>query len=246
MANDAANNFYDNLKTSTVFTPYGVCRFIFDKIESSIFYSKEIAKIRSSKILDIACGTGNLSKYFFLDGFKTTGIDISNFQERKYIDDFIKTDFMTVKSDDIKPDLILCNPPWNIDGNSTSNYIDVIKEYLETKNRPLLPDAFIRKIFEVYGNKMPVVFLVPFGFRLNLDKTSNRYSYLRDCGARITSICSLPKNIFPNVKWQCEILFFNIDGLEPHYFLEKKYLAGNDELFLFKEDGFIETKFQIG
>ena len=48
--------------------------------------------------------------------------------------------------------------------------------------------------------------------------------WLRDCGAEITSIISLPLDIFPDVEFHAEILIFNVSGIQPHYFLPEEAL----------------------
>ncbi len=57
------------------------------------------------------------------------------------------------------------------------------------------------------------------GFRLNQRKISKRWKWLRDNCPPITSIISLPLDIFDNVQFHSEILIFNVPKLKPHYFL---------------------------
>lgn len=105
------------------------------------------------------------------------------------------------------PDLVICNPPFN--GHS---------------GKKLYPEIFLEHIFKLFGPKIPVVLFAPMGLRLNQRQKSKRWHWLRDCGAEITSIISLPLDVFEGVEFHNEILIFNIKGLKPHYFLPEKYL----------------------
>jgi len=62
------------------------------------------------------------------------------------------------------------------------------------------------------------------GFLLNQRRKSKRWRWLRDCGAEITSIVSLPLDIFPDVEFHNEILIYNVSGINPHYFLPEELL----------------------
>jgi type I restriction enzyme M protein len=66
---------------------------------------------------------------------------------------------------------------------------------------------------------------VPMGLRLNQRLCSARWRWLRDCGTRITSIISLPLDVFTGVEFHNEILIFNVVGLRPHYFLPEEALS---------------------
>ena len=62
------------------------------------------------------------------------------------------------------------------------------------------------------------------GLRLNQRKHSTRWRWLRDTKAQITSIITLPLNIFSEVEFHVEILVFNVTGVRPHYFLPEEAL----------------------
>lgn len=94
--------------------------------------------------------------------------------------------------------LVLCNPPWN---GKCGSY------------------AFFKHIIKLFGPKIPLVMLVPMGFRLNQKYRSGRWREIRDSGAEINSIVSCPIDLYENVYAHSEILIFNIKGLEPHYWL---------------------------
>ena len=141
------------------------------------------------------------------------GIDIEaqGFPETKI------QNYLTIKKNSIKtPSLILMNPPFNID-LKTKAYI---KQHYG--GRPLLPEVWFMKALQLFGNKIPIIMFTPYGFRLNQTEQSKRWQkFINQKYPRITSIISLPKNVFENVLFHSEILIFNIQGLRPHYFLNE-------------------------
>jgi hypothetical protein len=194
------NNYIKNKKNSMVLTPLWLSKFIYNLISKNIF----------NLILDIGCNNGSLS-YFFRKKHTVCGIDIFDEYNLSKLFGFyyFKKDFLNLKKEkwNIKPDLILCNPPFN---DSTGKY-----------KKKLLPELFFKKIIEIFGYKIPFVLFVPMGFRLNQKKSSTRYKYIRDCGAELTSIISLPIDTYDNVLFHSEILIFNIFNLKSHYFIER-------------------------
>jgi hypothetical protein len=110
----------------------------------------------------------------------------------------------------IDADLVLCNPPFNSEGHT------------------FLPQLFLERILKVVSVRTPIVLFTPMGMRLNQHKTSTRWRWLRDHCPPITSIVSLPVDVFPNVQFHSEILLFNMPKLNPHYFLPDKYLRNSD------------------
>jgi type I restriction enzyme M protein len=59
----------------------------------------------------------------------------------------------------------------------------------------------------------------PYGFRLNQTIKSRRWqAFLTGAFPPISSILSLPKDIYQDVLFHSEVLFFNIPGLKPHDF----------------------------
>ena len=64
------NNFYNDQKNSTVYTPDGVSNFLFELVKDKI--DPDLT------ILDPCVGAGSLLKPFKKGGFKTYGIDIEN------------------------------------------------------------------------------------------------------------------------------------------------------------------------
>lgn len=144
-------------------------------------------------ILDPCCGNRNLTKPF---------------KEAAVFYDFdIKrgSNFLTFDStlDDV--DLVTCNPPFNLG-----------------VGRKLGSEVFLQKIIEVTSPTTPIVLFCPMGFRLNIRGTSTiskRYARMEKAKAKITSIVSLPLDIFEGVQFHSEILLFNMPKLEPHYWL---------------------------
>ena len=110
--------------------------------------------------------------------------------------------FLTRK-EKIYADLIICNPPFNLG-----------------VGKKLGSETFLEKIIELNGqNGTAIVLFVPMGFRLNQRKKSKRWRWLRDNCPPITSIVSLPLDIFEKVQFHNEILIFNAPKLKPHYLL---------------------------
>jgi type I restriction-modification system DNA methylase subunit len=104
MYNVSRNNFYDDPKNSTVFTPSGVSQFIFDII------AEKIDKTRP--VFDPCVGKGSLLHPFDDAGFQTVGLDIVDHGYKNTIlDNFITFDAKQL----INPSLVIANPPFNID-----------------------------------------------------------------------------------------------------------------------------------
>ncbi len=99
------------------------------------------------------------------------------------------------KLDDV--DLVLCNPPF-ISGDRTNS-----------------PEKFLRHIQNLVKPEIPIIFICPFNFRLNCKDKSSRLRYLETLN--ITSIISLPQNLFDDVFYHCEILILNLPLPKSHY-----------------------------
>jgi type I restriction enzyme M protein len=111
--------------------------------------------------------------------------------------------------DRIGCDLVLCNPPFTQAQDSPGLYP---------------PERFLRRIALVVPPKTPIAMIVPMCMRLNQTRGSKRWRWLRDEAPAITSIVSLPRDVFGAVDFHCEILLFNMPRLKPHYFLPDGYL----------------------
>jgi len=188
------NDYRRNPKSSTVYTPPGLARFLFDLLDCDRFQT----------VLDPAIGTGRLTNPWYDAGYHVIGVDIVDHKPRCH-------QFILGRYEDISeiesPDLVVCNPPFN-----------------GCEGKRLYPEIFLAHTFELFGVGQPVVLFAPMGLRLNQRKHSARWRWLRESKARITSIIDLPLDIFPGVEFHAEILVFNIDGLRPHYFLPDEAL----------------------
>jgi len=186
-------------KNSTIYTPQEVSQFINELLKDKIE--------ERGIILDPCCGQGSLLKpwedNYRLFSYDTYGVNI----DEKGSESNLIADFFTLTKEGFelnyfselevkKPILILCNPPFN-------GYPG-----------KLACEVWLDKIIELFGKEVPIVLFVPMGFRLNRTKfNSNHYP-------PISSIISLPRDIFPQVEFHTEILIFNIKGLQPHYFFK--------------------------
>ena len=204
MYNVARNNFYENGKNSTIMTPEPVSQFLFDLVKNKID--------RNGVIFDPCVGQGSLLKPFVADGFETIGIDI----EPQGFPNTIKRNFIAVnKGDYQRPSLVIVNPPFNIDEKTKF----LISE--KYGGRPLLPEIWLQKIIELWGKELPIILFAPYGLRLNQTVHSKRWrNFSEGTYPEITTIISLPKDIYSNVLFHSEVLMFNIPELKGHYFFD--------------------------
>ncbi len=154
-----------------------------------------LTQYKIKTILDPCAGKGALTLPW--KGVKVIAFELAN-----------GTDFL-VHQGHIACDLVLCNPPFNND---------------VSENKVFVPELFLAKILEVAGNRTPIVLFAPMGMRLNQERKSRRWRWLRDNAPPITGIISLPIDVFPDVQFHSEILLFNMPRLKPHYFIPEKYL----------------------
>jgi len=187
---DVTNWDSDAAKESTILTNPRLCEYIYSLVKDQQF----------GAVWDLGCNSGNLSIPF--EGHKRIGVDR---MACDYPYEFLHGDVLTLQLPIQPTDLVICNPPFN----------DTHKEF----KRKLLPELFLRRIFGLGTPKVKTIIFVPMGFRLNQRLRSHRWRWLRDCGAKLSSILALPIDIFPNVAFHMEVLFFNFEGMEPHYFL---------------------------
>ena len=121
-----------------------------------------------------------------------------------FLSKFRKGDFLSFKQWNIDPDIVLCNPPFNGGKN----------------RRMMLPEQFLRQIVSLFGRHIPIVMIVPIGFRHNVRKKSARRKWLQgDSSPKITSIIDLPVDAFEETMVFSEILCFNLPLLPPHLVL---------------------------
>lgn len=187
------NPYWDNPKNSTVYTPKCVADFL-HRIISSVLLPKVI--------LDPAIGRGALTNPWKKNS-TIVGVDVDP-KSKRYADHFVRSRFEDLEHWSLPyPNLILVNPPWN-----------------GANGRKLYPEVFLRKIVDLFGKDVPTVLFVPMGFRLNQRMKSKRWQWLNGIGMGITSIVSLPLNVFEKVEFHSEILLFNMPKLKAHYWIE--------------------------
>lgn len=211
------NNYFNNPKDYTVFTPNGISKLVADIILND-------STLKVNRVLDVCGGTGQLSKYFYKAGCRITTVDnklfLNNYCHVYYIHNFLTTSPTALPKN---YDIAVCNSPWNNPDN-LRGYDTDIEEFQDYKQRLYLPEVFAYKIFTTFGFDFPLVLLTNYTFRMNQKRTSKRFRRFRDSRAKITSIATMLIDVFDAVQQQNEILFFNIPGIEPHYFIDDKYL----------------------
>lgn len=227
--NVSRNDYIKNPKEFDIFTPPEICYFIQDVVSINKY----------EKILDVCCGSGNLSVPFSQSETppELIGVDVID-HSSTYPGKFMQFDFANIKDkkelakmstedkeEDLKdylnncdylkifsPQFVLCNPPWN-----------------KCPGKKLYPFEIAKKVFELFGPKTPMVLFTPMGLRLNRRygaKRARELESLIERGCEITSICSMPIDaFFPGNKekgQQWEILFFNVENIKPHYWFTEK------------------------
>ncbi|MFM7404555.1 MAG: hypothetical protein ACKO1N_10840 [Erythrobacter sp.] len=198
------NNFYTVQKNATVCTPDYVSEFLFSILHNHIK--------PGGLIVDPCVGEGSLLKPWQAAGWNTVGIDI----ERQGFPNTIVKNYLEVKKGEVKkPALVIMNPPFNIDSKT--------KEYIKANygGRPLLPEVWFQKALELFGTKVPIAMFTPYGFRLNQTDESKRWRrFIEGEYPDITSIVSLPKDVFEGILFHSEVLIFNLPKLRGHYFVQ--------------------------
>ena len=201
------NNYHKKTKNSTVKTPLALARQLFRIV------ANHSAVVKSNGIIFDPCiGRGALVEQFMgHDAFNVLGMDIRDTSSTVRCHCFKHGNFLEAKGFTFKPDYVLMNPPFNRDGKN--------KAWLKRNKlgNALLPELFVDHVFKLWGPRTKVVMIAPMGFRLNQHQSSTRWQKYRDSKARITSIMSLPRDVFEGVDFHCEVLFWNMSGLNPHY-----------------------------
>jgi len=198
------NNFYEVQKKATVYTPPYVSDFLFSILHKHI--------PRKGLVFDPCVGEGALLKPWKKDGYRTAGVDI---EDQGFPKTMVKNYLEVTKGEIEKPALIIMNPPFNID--------DKTKEYIKENygRRPLLPEVWLQKALELFGKNVPIAMFTPYGFRLNQTDESKRWKRFIDGEyPEITSIVSLPKDVFEGILFHSEVLIFNLPKLNGHYFVQ--------------------------
>ena len=200
------NNFYKDEKKATIYTPEYASTFLYKILHEHI--------TKDGCILDPCVGKGSLLKPWNENGYNTIVIDI---EDQGFKDTIVKN-YLEIHKDEIKNkiSLVIMNPPFNIDCK-TKKYV---KEHY--KRRVLLPEVWLKKTIELFNKDIPIVMFTPYGFRLNLTEKSERWvNFIKEVYPAISSIVSLPKNLFDGILFHSEVLIFNVKGLLGHYFVSR-------------------------
>lgn len=206
------NNFYTTQKKATIYTPKEVSEFLFAILQPSVHQDDGV-------IFDPCVGKGSLLLPWQRNGYTVFGVDIED-------QGFFETEelnYLELTKEDIRGDisLVIMNPPFNID--------DKTKEYIKRQygGRPLLPEVWLQKAIELFGKEIPIVMFTPYGFRLNQTEASKRWQKFSSGEyPEITSIVSLPKDVFDGVLFHSEVLCFNLPQLKGHYFVQTSKREG--------------------
>lgn len=179
-------------KRSDIYTPPPVAKFIFDLLRGHPYQT----------VLDPAIGQGALTAPWRAAGRTVVGCDIDPASE-PYADLFLDGPFEAVASWDApRPDIAVVNSPFN-----------------GAPRGELYPEVFLSHLVALFGTNFPIVLFTPMGLRLNQRQKSRRWRWLRDCGLEITSLLALPLDVFPDVEFHLEVVFFNVPNIAAHYFL---------------------------
>lgn len=204
------NNYHENPKKSDIQTPHWLCDKVFEMFRDWGF--EVLEKKGRIRILEPSVGDGNFLQPWFQEWDYLVSVESYEIKEGK--------DFLSVDILEEIPDIVLCNPPFNIGGG-----------------RELAPFTFLKKIFALTGfdKNIPVVLITPHGLRLN-QRCKNRGRGNRECltassrvreivewekesGMSISSIASIPLDAFGGVSFHAEVLFWNAPFLKPHSWL---------------------------
>ncbi len=196
------NDFYSIQKNSTVYTPPGVSRFLYNILHDNI--------ASDGVVLDPCVGAGSLLYPFAQAGFETMGIDI---EDQGYPNTVVQ-DFISIPPGEIEmPSLVIANPPFNITEESKQRIVRFFGQ------RPLLPEVWLHKTVQLWGRDVPLALFAPYGLRLNQSVTSKRWrKFAIGEYPEICSIVALPKDVYDGVLFHSEVLIFNVPNLKGHYF----------------------------
>ena len=204
---------YEYFSTFYPTSPENVSQFLYDLISPHI--------TKRGVVFDSCVGAGSLLKPFEKNGYKVLGVDI----EHQGFPKTMVKNYLEIKKGEIKNvSLVIMNPPFNIDSKT--------KKYIKENygGRPLLPEIWFQKAVELFGKNIPVVMFTPYGFRLNQTENSKRWLKFADGEyPTITSIISLPKDVFENILFHSEVLCFNLPKLKGHYFLDRRETETTDK-----------------
>jgi type I restriction enzyme M protein len=176
------NNYLKNSKDHAIFTPKPICNWLKEVLEP------ELENVET--VFDPAVGGGNLLAPF-QDMIKI-GADITKFDLDPDII-FHEGDYLDWASGDYgEIDLVLTNPPFNHTDESRAKW----------GRSSLYPEMFADQTFRLFGKDTKMVLFTPMGLRLNTRcytrKQGDRYKKMRDNWGQITSVCSMPLDVFHN------------------------------------------------
>lgn len=192
-------------KNSTVYTPAKLSKHIFDIVSEEYDFNT---------LYDPCIGQGGMTKFFKQNGSTIIGSDVDSVGE-DYCDIFFHQDIKEHSYDtDVKPSLIIMNPPFNGNGKG--------------KNNLLYPHLFLKTILEEFGEDIPVIMITGDNFLNNNTLHSSRLKYISDGSFNITSIMTLPLNAFEGIKFNTQVLFFNMPKLKPYYIFDIDKVAMNN------------------
>ncbi len=142
-------------------------------------------------VLDPCIGIGSMTDPFGKTGSQIIGIDTDE-SGHLWCDNFMHTKFEALRAWPYeKPDLILCNPPFN----GFSGHM-------------MYPEVFARHLIELFGTEVPIWMIVPHTFRLT-PSGSKRRDWLNSGNFDISLIAALPTDCFSNATIHCELLLIN-------------------------------------
>ena len=103
------NDYHTNKKSSTIYTPVAVAKFLFDTLHPRLCKGGS-----TLTVLDPAIGTGRLTDPWFDASYRVIGCDVKPSTVLR-AHQTIKGKFedCTWYDDWPSPDLVLCNPPFN-------------------------------------------------------------------------------------------------------------------------------------
>ena len=187
-----------------IYTPKRLSEFLFSIISPNV-------KKEDGFVLDPCVGNGSLVDPFITDGYDVVGIDI---KDQGFMNCEILDYLLIEKWERDVPSIVMIHPPFS-DNKSKEKYVSLglYKHYMECTEK------FLYKTIKLFSKNIPIVFFVPFSFRLHYRFKNN--IKMDNSGADfpdITSIVSLPINIFNDYFIYAEILIYNINNLKPHYY----------------------------
>lgn len=173
------SRIHRQLSDGLVFTPTPLAHFL----------HRILMPLKPGVILDPCIGSGQMVEPWF---FKATIVGIDIEYRDPPCDIYFNYDATLLTTwTHTKPDLILCNPPFNL----THEFWLMLTTLFPTT---------------------PTVLIAPINFRCTQAKRRALYPK----GPQISSIVSLPTNVFPDTRYFTEVLIYNAKGLHPHYWYQ--------------------------